>query len=114
MAVMAFLLAAQVGLGLLPDDPRYCYVPAAVPRTADGAIARSAMVRYQFRRLYPCPATGARYGACPGWAIDHVVPLACGGCDRIDNLQWLPAALKSCSGELCKDRWERGVYCPHG
>lgn len=64
-----------------------------------------------FRKLYPCPATGKTQGACDGWAIDHVIPLACGGCDAVSNLTWLPTAIKSCAGTTCKDRWERNVYC---
>lgn len=88
------------------DDPRYCGTPA---RDADGRIARSAEVLRDFKRIHPCPSTGKTYGACPGWAIDHVIPLANGGCDQIGNLQWLPNNLKSCPA-ICKDRWERNVY----
>lgn len=31
-------------------------------------------------------------GACPGWNIDHVVPLCRGGADAVWNLQWLTVA----------------------
>jgi 5-methylcytosine-specific restriction endonuclease McrA len=50
-------------------------------------------------------------GACPGWEVDHVIPLACGGCDAVANMQWLPSGAKSTSSPLAKDRWERRVYC---
>ena len=33
-----------------------------------------------------------------------------GGFDAVRNLLWLPGALKSCPGTVCKDRWERKVY----
>jgi 5-methylcytosine-specific restriction endonuclease McrA len=42
-----------------------------------------------FRKLKPCPATGRKKGACPGYEIDHVVPLAAGGADAPHNMQWL-------------------------
>src|SRR5689334_14486323 len=51
-------------------------------------IPRSAAARNAFRRLHPCPATGLVRGACPGYVIDHVKPLACGGADAPFNMQW--------------------------
>ena len=96
----------------LPVDPRYCAV--APVRASDGRIARSAAAKTAFRRVHPCPSTREIRGACPGWAVDHVIPLACGGCDAIGNLQWMPLPTKSASGVLPKDRWERPVYCHNG
>lgn len=88
-------------------DVRYCGAPA---RYADGRIVRSAAVRAAFQRLHPCPSTGLTSGSCPGWAADHVWPLATCGCDHVSNLQWLPNEIKSGAGTLPKDRWERTVY----
>lgn len=34
----------------------------------------------------------------------------CGGCDTVENMQWLPNIIKSCSGDQCKDRFEQIVY----
>lgn len=94
-----------------PLDPkaevRICGEPA---READGTIKRSAAILYAFRKLHPCPANGSRFGACPGWAINHVVPLAKGGCDAVFNLQWLPVEIKSCAHPWCIDRWERTYW----
>ena len=90
-----------------PQDPRFCGVPL---RTETGGISRNPTMRARFVRMHPCPATGEVTGACPGWAVDHVIPLACGGCDHPVNMQWLPVTIKSCSGTQCKDRWERRVY----
>jgi hypothetical protein len=101
-------------LAALLADPRVCHDPAAVPRDARGEIRRSAAERQLFRGMYACPATGLPSGPCPGWSVDHVVPLACGGCDAPHNMQWLPNEHKSCAGRLCKDRWERRVYCAGG
>lgn len=102
----ALLLALLVASPAFAADPRYCGPPA---RDADGTIHRSTAARAEFVRRYPCPANGQVTGACPGWAVDHVIPLAVGGCDSIGNMQWLPLSLKACAGQ-CKDRWERQVY----
>jgi hypothetical protein len=106
--VLIMLLAAGA-VGAQPD-PRYCGQPA---RNADGSIKRSTYQRSLFVRMHPCPATGQVTGACPGWAVDHIIPLASCGCDAPANMQWLPNEIKSAPGEFSKDRWERKVYvCP--
>lgn len=96
---------------LAPEELRYCHSAADVPRTVSGVIVRSASIRAAFRRDHPCPVTGLMVGACPGWSVDHVIPLVCGGCDVESNMQWLPITIKSCAGTECKDRWEQRVYC---
>ena len=45
--------------------------------------------RAAFRRDHPCPSTGKTRGACLGYQVDHVKPLACGGADDPSNMQWL-------------------------
>jgi hypothetical protein len=40
---------------------------------------RSKAAREQFQRHNPCPSTGRTKGACPGYVVDHIKPLACGG-----------------------------------
>jgi len=87
-------------------DDKFC---GFVPRTASGEIKRNYMQLVYFKKMYPCPSTGESIGACPDWSIDHVIPLACGGCDTITNMQWLPNVTKSCSTEHCKDRYERSI-----
>lgn len=89
-------------------EMRYCGPPK---RNARARIIRRADVLAAFRSIHACPATALHRGACPGWAIDHVIPLYCGGCDSVSNLQWLPAPIKSGPGALPKDRWERRIYC---
>ena len=86
------------------NDLRYCGEPA---RRADGRIKRSRTVLREFAKVFPCPATLLPLPICQGWAIDHVIPLADGGCDAAVNLQWLPDRIKSCADADCKDRWER-------
>ncbi len=47
--------------------------------------------RRAFHSRNPCPSTGKTSGPCPGYHVDHVVPLACGGPDSPSNMQWLTA-----------------------
>lgn len=88
-----------------PEDPRYCGEPE---RYTNGQIKRSRAVLRHFVAVHPCPSNGLPDVGCPNWAIDHVIPLASGGCDEIGNLQWLPDAIKSCA-VICKDRFERTI-----
>jgi hypothetical protein len=91
-----------------PEDPRYCGEPA---RYDSGRIKRSSATLAQFARVFPCPATLAEgTTSCEGWQIDHIIPLASGGCDAPVNLQWLPLEIKTCTAPACKDRWERRYH----
>ena len=56
---------------------------------ADARVARSATAKRQFARMQACPATGKNRISCPGFEIDHIVPLKCGGADSPKNMQWL-------------------------
>lgn len=109
LAAFATLASAQLPSPGEPgaiDDPRYCGEPA---RTPDGRIKRDRLALRRFASVFPCPSTLEARPSCPGWAIDHVIPLAAGGCDVPINMQWLPDTIKSCGAPDCKDRWER-VY----
>jgi hypothetical protein len=56
---------------------------------ADGEpIKRSTSAKRAFQKATPCPATDEPRGACPGYVIDHVVPLCAGGPDTPANMQW--------------------------
>lgn len=70
--------------------------------TVAQAADRSPAARAEFKRLYPCPATGKASGACPGYVIDHIKALACGGPDEPSNMQWQTVAEAK-----AKDKWER-------
>lgn len=69
---------------------------------ASPSFARSKTVRAEFQRLYPCPSTEKPRGACPGWVVDHVVPLCAGGADAPRNMQW-----QTVEDAKAKDREER-------
>jgi hypothetical protein len=72
----------------------------AAPGT--GTAPRSTAGRHAFQAQQPCPSTGGAVGACPGYVVDHVRPLACGGADSPENMQWQTVAEAK-----AKDRWER-------
>ena len=66
------------------------------------AAIRSSSAKAEFKREHPCPANGHRSGPCPGYVIDHIVPLACNGADAPSNMQW-----QTIADAKAKDRWER-------
>ena len=64
----------------------------AIQRDSHGRIKRSATAKNDFKRQHPCPSTGRSSGACPGYVIDHVRALECGGPDSASNMQWQTVA----------------------
>lgn len=56
------------------------------------ALARSAKAVRAFRALHECPATGKHGGPCPGFVVDHIIPLCLHGPDHPDNMQWQTVA----------------------
>lgn len=105
--LIAALLLLFVVSAYASEDPRYCGSPK---RDASGLIIRSSKPVREFRSWHQCPSTGLKTGACPGWAINHTIPLACGGCDSAANMDWMPTDSKACSGDHCRDRYERKIY----
>jgi hypothetical protein len=73
---------------------------AAFPST-HRRYPRSREVTRAFQRSNPCPSTGKRYGACPGYTRDHVIALCAGGSDTVSNLQW-----QAVTDAKAKDRTE--------
>jgi hypothetical protein len=74
---------------------------AGVERDKHGRIARSHAATDAFKKEHPCPANGAHRGPCPGYVIDHVIPLKRGGADAPANMQWQTTAEAK-----AKDKWE--------
>lgn len=74
----------------------------ALAAPADAGQQRSYKAKRDFKVEQPCPSTGNTKGACPGWIIDHIEALACGGADDPGNMQW-----QTVEESKAKDRWER-------
>lgn len=55
-------------------------------------VGRSRAQRNAFQRAVPCPATDSTRGPCPGYVVDHIVPLCAGGADSPGNMQWQTVA----------------------
>ena len=72
-----------------------------VPRDSHGKIARDPRQLNTFKKQNPCPSTGKTYGSCPGYTVDHVIPLKRGGADSPSNMQWQTSAEAK-----QKDKWE--------
>lgn len=105
IAIVLLLGVTMVAVAAPLVETRQCGEP---PRTAAGDIKRRGDVLRAFEAAHPCPVTGqpgVKPGTCPGWYRDHVIPLACGGCDAVSNLQWLPL-----DQWRNKSLWERRVY----
>lgn len=81
--------AARAGKPAPKPPPVYAVGAATSRDPATGRIERSHAARQDFRQARPCPSTGRRSGACPGYQIDHAMPLKCGGADAPPNMQWL-------------------------
>ncbi len=73
----------------------------AIPASA-ARQHRSHAARLAFERSHPCPSTGERHGRCPGYVVDHIKPLSCGGADAPRNMQW-----QTIEEAKLKDKWER-------
>lgn len=69
------------------------------------ASPRSQVAKRQFAKANPCPANGKRSVSCPGYVIDHVIPLCAGGPDAAANMQW-----QTVKAAAAKDRREI-AYC---
>jgi hypothetical protein len=77
----------------------------AIKHGSNGRIERSTTAKSDFKRDNPCPETHQSTGPCPGYVIDHIVPLSMGGCDHPNNMQW------QTTGEAKKkDKTERGGH----
>lgn len=91
MRPLLLLLTLLSGLSAWAAEPIVPTPRASAPRRA-------------FIRANACPSTGDTNPKhpCPGWRVDHVIPLACGGPDTPANMQWL-----TIEAWADKSKWER-------
>lgn len=82
-------------------------VMLAACATPPHKIQRSPDQVAAFKRVAPCPSTRQPRGACPGWVVDHIVAMACGGPDTPANMQW-----QTVLEAKAKDRWELDACRP--
>jgi hypothetical protein len=67
------------------------------------SIRKPSTVR-EFRKLNACPTTGKVQTTCPGYVIDHIIPLCAGGPDDVSNMMWQTQA-----ASYKKDVMERAI-----
>jgi len=98
-----FLIGVQMNLPKTPTTHLLIISLLTVsPLSGQARIVRSQAAKNQFKAANPCPANGSRHGNCPGYVIDHIKALACGGADDPSNMQW-----QSLAAGKEKDTWER-------
>lgn len=74
----------------------------AISTGASAEYYRSKAALRAFVKQQACPATGKHRLPCPGYVIDHIKALACGGADAPENMQW-----QTREDAKAKDKWER-------
>src|SRR5262245_16711065 len=77
VAIVVLVLASEVVLSVVGVG----WDPAETERSR-------AVVLAFFKKAHPCPERGITVETCPGWIVDHVVPLCAGGPDAVTNMVW--------------------------
>jgi len=67
--------------------PLLC-LPLLVPPSIEAKTIRSAAEVARFKAANPCPSNQQPKGPCPGFIVDHIVPLCAHGADKALNMQW--------------------------
>ena len=86
-----------------------CLMSLSLALTSHAAcpvVKRSRTVLRHFQAMHPCPSTGLTTGGCPGYILDHQIPLCLTGQrgDTVTNLQW-----QSVSEAKAKDLLEKDL-----
>ncbi|MGR8935942.1 MAG: DUF4124 domain-containing protein [Gammaproteobacteria bacterium] len=78
----------QADEGILNDIPPAQGNDSDASEVRHGRNKRAASAKAVFRQANPCPVTDKYSGPCPGYVIDYIEPLVCGGADDPGNMQW--------------------------
>lgn len=73
----------------------------ALAKPITGEIVRDPAQPREFMKTHLCPTTELLKYPCPGYVVDHILPLKCGGKDSPDNMQ-----LQTIAEGRRKDYWE--------
>jgi len=93
-----FLITLFFSSSLLAVYSDYC---VSCERDSHGHIKRSLEAKKAFKKMQPCPSTAKSFGPCPGYIIDHIIPLKRSGLDDPSNMQW-----QTIEESKEKDKWE--------
>ena len=67
----------------------FLFILVALVQSKAYSLPRDETQKQAFRKENPCPSTGEKKGACPGYQVDHKKALMNGGRDKPENMQWL-------------------------
>ena len=89
LAILAIIMITATCLPTPKPEPRPPLSKTCnPPRDSHGRIKRSASARKAFQKAHPCPSTHQTTGKCPGYVVDHIIPLYRCGPDTPANMQW--------------------------
>lgn len=79
---------------------------AGIAREASAETVRHRTTVYAFKVTHVCPATKKKGNfPCPGYIVDHVVPLCKNGPDAVSNMQWQTIADAKAKDKVeCKNK----------
>lgn len=86
-------LLALASCSIQPAQASAAAAAAAVAAASAAATStRHASTVREFRKTHACPATGKVQTTCPGYVVDHIIPLCAGGTDTVDNMMFQTTA----------------------
>ena len=72
----------SVYLGSQEPTPTPIHIDASVKHKRSSNVVRA------FKKTHICPSTNKNTQKCPGYIVDHIIALACGGADSVANMQY--------------------------
>ena len=81
---------------------RHKHIAAIVSGVLVGATLAFAVEHRSYRARHEFEVQSGYPHGRPGYVVDHIIPLACGGPDEPSNMQW-----QTDYEAKAKDKWER-------